>query len=139
MGFYGTMMEGRKTNIPAHLCVFGANHDPRQMMSQAPQLKISLESSKVCVMHPKPLSSPRRRASTGMPHGMEPISCSFCITTSQNKCYEFIANDQAECLLWVNVLKFMTVFPYSSLPQEPDAGVTPFERTLDPRLYEAGQ
>ncbi len=138
MCFYGTLGGRNSEAMPAQVHIFSPDQDPRKS-SKAPLFSINLQSSQVCVLRLKPSSPRRGRPSTGMLLSTQSMSCSFCITTDQGMYYEFRASDEAECQLWVSTLKFMIVFPFSSVPQEPQYNPAIFNTSPDPRIYGAGQ
>lgn len=121
--------------IPAHMQVFKDTHDPTKI-ARSPKFSINLETSQVCTLRPSP--SPIRKERVRSSKSLR-FCCSFCITTQDGACYEFRALDEIECQLWINILKFLIIFPYSCIPQQPKYDCTVFESTLDPNLYGAGK
>ena len=63
---------------------------------------------------------------------------SFCVITGEGDCYEFLAGDNTECQVWMSLLKFLIIFPYSTIPVEPKFHPSMFD-TLDSKLYRAGE
>lgn len=111
--------------IPSHLQIFREDHKPGAS-TQAPKYSINLETSQVCVV--KPMCG----------RTTERVGQSFCVTTKERNCYEFRACSENECQLWINIIKFLILFPHSCLPQEPDSIKLNFDQALDPKLYRAG-
>jgi hypothetical protein len=77
-------------------------------------------------------SSGRRPSRRGNP------SCSFSVTTYDGTSYEFVAENEAERLMWVTVLEFLSMFPYSSVPEVPNCSPV-FRTGLEPSEYSAGK
>lgn len=132
VAFYGSPgSSSEERAIPSHLQVFKEGHEPGTS-TKAPKYSINLETSQVCMVKPSPIV---RRRSSG---GKERVGQSFCITTKERDCYEFRAGSDNECQLWINIIKFLIIFPYSCLPLEPSCIKLNFEQVLDPNLYRAG-
>lgn len=113
---------------PSQLHVFKADHDLSRSL-QAPQFSLSLESAEVVLIKP--------RKETGQSCRSIETSRSFCVTTQAGICYQFRAQDDFECQLWINMLKFLIIFPYSNVPQDPRCDTSMFDKKTDARQYGA--
>lgn len=122
--------------IPAQLHIFGRNYDHTNS-SQLPKFSINLETAQVCQVRASP-SLPRRDGATGLSCRSIRMCRSFCVITGDGDCYEFQAGNDSECQVWMNLLKFLVIFPYSSVPVEPKFHPSMFDM-LDPKLYRAGK
>ena len=119
---------------PSQLHVFKADHDLGRSF-RAPQFSLSLELAEVVLIKPSP--SPKKEEAGLSCRSIE-TSRSFCVTTQAGICYQFRAQDDFECQLWINMLKFLIIFPYSSVPQDPKCDTSMFDKKTDARQYGAG-
>ena len=62
----------------------------------------------------------------------------FGLTTADRKSYHFRVFNEEECKTWTNLLKFLIVFPHSTLPVVPCYDPTELHEYFDPILYNAG-
>lgn len=126
--------DGSYCGIPAQLQIFKENYDPsarsRRKSFQNPKFNIVLEGAQVGVLG---LSQPNGRK---LSRGAGP-SCSFSVTTGEGAAYEFTAENESERLMWVTVLEFLAMFPYSSVPEVPKCDPI-FRTDLNPVDYNAG-
>ena len=128
--------DGSYQAIPAQVQIFKESYDPsskaRKKSFHAPKLCIGLEYAQISIIGSlsqiTSRKSSRRSGAT---------SCSFRVTTSEGSCYEFVADNEAERVVWVTVLEFLAMFPYSSVPEVPKCNPV-FRSDLDPALYHAG-
>lgn len=133
---YGSSgQEGEGGFYPAQLHIFKTDYDVAEF-SQAPNFSLNLEMAQVFLIRASPSTS--RKLGRGTSCRSLQISRSFCITTQEGVCYQFRAEDDYECQLWINMLKFLIIFPYSSIPPEPRCEPSVFDRSLNPVLYRAG-
>ena len=129
--------DGSYQPIPAQVQVFKESYDPasktRKKSFQAPKMSIGLEYAEVSVIGSHAQKTGRKssfRASRG-------ASFSFRVTTCEGSCFEFVAENEQERLVWVTVIEFLAMFPYSSVPEVPKSNPV-FRNDLDPVLYGAG-
>lgn len=122
--------------IPAQMKIFKESYNPSPKNSKAgfqnPKLTISLEAAYVSVVGLSPSQDTGSRISRMC------TPCTFSVTTSEGTCYEFMAEKESDRLIWVTVLEFLSMFPYSSVPEVPRCNPL-FRRDLDPDLYNAGR
>ena len=138
---YGQEEEG----CPSQLHVFKADHDITCTF-KAPQFSLSLESAQIVLIKP-PNPSPESplgrkgfgKETTGNCCRSVETSRSFGVTTQDGVSYQFKTRDDYECQLWINMLKFLVIFPHSSLPQEPNRDITVLDKKLDSPLHVAGK
>ncbi len=113
--------------VPAQLQVYKSNHNPQSPSSNSklPCYSINLESSTI----------------TAAPIAKKTSHYKFSLTDAdEGKSYEFKTNHECDYKVWVNRLKFLTKFPYSSIP---DSGLKydhpmGFDKLLDSKLYNTG-
>ena len=128
--------DGSYQGIPAQVQVFKESHDPSARSRKTfhnPKLSITLESARVSVLGLSQQNSSGRKLSRGAGP-----SCSFSVTTGEGTCYEFTAENESERLVWVTVMEFLAMFPYSSIPEVPKFNPV-FRRDTDPAHYNAGR
>lgn len=143
VAYYGTPHQGEdlsnrgpKKGVSAHINIFKRDHDPTKS-STTPYFSVSMDKAKVCLVRPGPSRS--RRSSEGANILKRVVfNSSFSVTTNEGWSYEFKAQSEKECQIWVNKLKFLITFPYSCMPLEPKCDATLFDVTLQPWLYKAG-
>lgn len=127
--------DGSYQGIPAQVQIFKESYDPtarsRKMSFQSPKMSIVLEGANVSV-----LGSLAQLNGRKLSRGAGP-SCSFSVTTCEGTSYEFTADNEAERLMWVTVLEFLSMFPYASVPEVPNCSPV-FRQDLDPTDYSAG-
>lgn len=126
--------DGSYEGIPAQVQIFKDNYDPSarsRKTFQSPKLSIVLEGAQVSV-----LGSLAQASGKKLSRGSG-TSCSFSVTTCEGTSYEFMADNEAERLMWVTVLEFLSMFPYSSVPEVPNCSPV-FRTGLDPADYNAG-
>lgn len=127
--------DGSYQAIPAQVQIFKESYDPsskaHKKTFQAPKLSIGLEAAQVSVIGSLAQLNGRKQSRGSGP------SCSFRVTTCEGSCFEFVADNEAERLVWVTVLEFLAMFPYSSVPEVPKCNPV-FRKDLDPALYNAG-
>lgn len=127
--------DGSYQAIPAQVQVFKDNYDPSARTKknfQNPKLNIGLEGAEINVIGSISQQNEGRRLSKGSKG-----NCRFTITTNEGSCYELIADNESERLVWVTVLEFLSMFPFSSVPEVPKCNPV-FRTDLDPNLYNAG-
>lgn len=126
--------DGSYQGIPAQVQIFKESYDPtarsRKMSFQSPKMSIVLEGANVSV-----LGSLAQLNGRKLSRGAGP-SCSFSVTTCEGTSYEFTADNEAERLMWVTVLEFLSMFPYASVPEVPNCSPV-FRQDLDPTDYSA--
>ena len=128
--------DGSYQAIPAQVQVFKENYDPCSKSQKSfpnPKLTISLKDAQISVLG-SPSHVIKRRASF---RRVSRTSCSFLITTSEGICFELTVDDESQRLVWVTVLEFLAMFPYSSVPEVPKCNPV-LQTDLDPNLYNAG-
>lgn len=121
--------------IPAQIKIFKESYNPTPKNSKAsfenPKLTISLEAARISLVGLSPsLDAGKKISRTATP-------CTFSVVTSEGTCYEFMAEKESDRLVWVTVLEFLSMFPYSSVPEVPRCNPL-FRRDLDPNFYNAG-
>lgn len=127
--------DGSYQAIPAQVQIFKENYDPSSKKTRKsfhnPKTSIGLEAAQVSVIGSQSQLSGRKLSKASA------LSCSFRVTTKEGTCYEFVADNESERLVWVTVLEFLAMFPYSSVPEVPKCNPV-FSRDLEPSLYDAG-
>ena len=121
--------------IPAQIKIFKENYNPSKNDKngfQNPKLAISLESSHISVVG---LSLTQDKASK---ISKMSTPCTFSVTTREGTCYDFTVEKEAERLIWVTMLEFLAMFPYSSVPEVPKCNPL-LSTDLDPEVYNAGK
>ncbi len=120
--------------IPAQIKVYKESYNPSPKYTKAnhqtPKLTISLECAEIRIVGSS--ASPVKEASKKSKQ-----CCSFTVTTRDGACYEFVTEKESDRLVWVTVLEFLAMFPYSSVPDVPRCNPL-FPRDLDPGIYNAG-
>ena len=120
--------------IPAQIKVFKESYNPSPRYTKAniqnPKLTISLESAQISIVGSLPAKEATKKLS-------KTTTCSFTVTTREGSCYEFVTDKESDRLVWVTVLEFLSMFPYSSVPEVPRCNPL-FQRDLDPEVYSAG-
>lgn len=128
--------DGSYQAIPAQVQIFRESYDPsskaRKKTFQAPKQSIGLESAHISVIGSLSQLNGRK-----LSRGSGASSFSFCVTTNEGCCFEFVADNESERLVWVTVLEFLAMFPYSSVPEVPKCNPV-FRSDLDPMHYNAG-
>ena len=124
--------------IPAQIKVFKESYNPSptkymKTNHQAPKLTISLESAQIRIISSSaasPVKEVTKKCSKSS-------SFSFAVTTRDGQYHEFVTDKESDRLVWVTVLEFLAMFPYSSVPDVPRCNPL-FPRDLDPTIYSAG-
>ena len=129
VAFYGITAHKDNTAIPAQLHIF-KDHHPLQTF-HIPNFIVILENAKISM-------TPPQSPSQGEQPGHKAAYCSFSITTSEGTLYEFEKEDGEECQTWINLLQFLSHFPYSRIPEEPKCDPILHNKDLDASLYKAG-
>ncbi len=120
--------------IPAQVQIYKENFDPSAKTRKSfrnPRLCISLEAAQISVIGALAQISGRK-----LSRGAGP-SCAFRVTTKEGACFEFVAENESERLVWVTVLEFLAMFPFSCVPEVPKCNPV-FRNDLDPSSYNAG-
>lgn len=126
--------DGSYQGIPAQVQIFKESYDPssRRKSFKNPKLSIVLEGAQVCILGSlSHVNNDRKLSRGGGP------SCTFSVTTCDGICFEFVADNESERLMWVTVLEFLAMFPYSSVPEVPKCNPV-FREDLNPADYGAG-
>lgn len=133
---YGTQgLENGEGSYPAQLHIFKEDCDLNNSL-RAPEFSLNLETAQVLMVRASPANS--RKFGTGAACRSVKTSCSFCISSQEGMSYQFRANDERECQLWINMLKFLIIFPFSSVPREPECDASMFDKDINPLSYHAG-
>lgn len=122
--------------ISAQVQVYKENYDPsakKRKSFRSPKITIPLESAEISVVGNPPQGNGRR----GSKKSRSSIGYPFCVITNEGVCYEFVADNESERLVWVTVLEFLVLFPFSVVPDVPKCNPV-FRSDLDPNLYHAG-
>ena len=120
---------------PAQLHIFKEDVDLSNSI-HAPNFSLDLETAQVTLVRGSPLSD--RKSETGPSCRSLEVNCSFCVSTRDGMSYQFRTEDGYECQLWINVLKFLIIFPHTSVPRDPSCDISALDRRLNPLPYQAG-
>ena len=126
--------------MSAELRVYKGSLDPAEITSpQVPNFTIQLQGS--CLVehsHPKKNENGGCKREDCNPVKELPGALSFGLTTVDGTTYHFQVSDEQELKTWTHLLQFLTVFPHSILPVEPNYSPTGLHDKLYPILYSAG-
>ncbi len=125
--------DGSYQPIPAQVQFFKESYDPtsksKKALFQTPKTTISLEGASISVLGYLSQMNGKKGSAT---------SSSFSITASNGICYELTVENESERLVWVTVLEFLSMFPYTSVPEVPKCNPV-FRRDICPDVYRAGK
>lgn len=137
----------------AELWVFKGTHNPAKTSSNPPKFTIPLQGSTLVEQILLPGDGDSEAIASDSNSGIgsggdggnnvrllsvHSSSLLFGLTTADGTSYHFRACDEREYKTWINLLKFLEVFPYSTLPMTPSYDPAGPHCNFNPILYSAG-